>query len=134
MATKKEVHPYRAVGRRKTAVARAYLAPGKGELVINGKTLEEYFPRLRHQAEVKKPFVLTQSLSRFRSKVTVQGGGATGQAEAVRHAFARVLEEMGEEFRTQLKKAGLLTRDSRTVERKKYGRAGARRRFQYSKR
>lgn len=134
MATMKNPYTHQGVGRRKTAVARVYLAPGKGDMEINGRRLEDYFPRVSHRMEINRPFEVTKSMGRFRIHVTVAGGGANGQAEAVRHGIARALQGISDEHRAALKGAGLLTRDSRSVERKKYGQSGARRRFQYSKR
>jgi len=124
----------KSTGRRKQAVARAYLAPGKGEVSINNRNLEDYFSRVIHRSKVEDPFHVTQSLGKFKTHITVQGGGSSGQAEAIRHAISRALEKISEENRASLKKAGFLTRDARIVERKKYGQRGARRRFQYSKR
>ena len=129
-------NPYeqQGVGRRKAAVARVYLASGDGSFEINGRTLKEYFPRMLHQKALSQPFEVTKSTQKFRTKVTVDGGGINGQAEAIRLGIARALEKISEENRKELKKAGFLTRDARIVERKKYGQRGARRRFQYSKR
>jgi small subunit ribosomal protein S9 len=110
------------------------LAPGDGSIEINGRKLEDYFPRILNRSKVQQPFQLTQTEGQFRTHVTVRGGGSSGQSEAVRHGIARALEGISPEHRQQLKKAGFLTRDARTVERKKYGQRGARRRFQYSKR
>ena len=129
-------NPYKqkAVGRRKKAIARVYLAPGDGSFEINGRKLEEYFPRRRSQIQIKRPLELIKCQDKYRVKITVRGGGTTGQAEAIRHGLSRALEQIQESNRAILKKEGLLTRDSRAVERKKYGRRGARRRFQFSKR
>lgn len=122
------------VGRRKTAVARVYMKPGKGEMVVNGKALETYFPTEVLQIILNQPFALTEESGKYDVKVNVRGGGIAGQAEAVRMAISRALVEADTENRPALKKEGFLTRDSRMVERKKYGRRKARRRFQFSKR
>ncbi|MDH3699334.1 MAG: 30S ribosomal protein S9 [Flavobacteriaceae bacterium] len=122
------------IGRRKTAVARVYVSQGKGNFTVNKRTLEEYFPTPTLQYKVKQPFALTDTTNTFDVKVNVYGGGATGQAEAVRLALSRVLCEINEEHRAALKPEGLLTRDPRMVERKKYGQKKARKKFQFSKR
>ena len=124
-----------ALGRRKTAVARVYLTPGKGNVTINGRALEVYFPLESLQYVVNQPFEVTGTLGQFDVKVTLVGGGIKGQAEAVRLGIARALSELDREaYRSALKSAGFLTRDSREVERKKPGQPGARRRFQFSER
>jgi small subunit ribosomal protein S9 len=124
-----------ATGKRKTSIARVSVGAGEGRIVVNRKrSLEEYFPREAHQRAVLTPLTVTERLDRYDIKVTVRGGGATGQAEAVRHGIARALVGLEEDLRPLLKKAGLLTRDPRIVERKKYGRHKARRSPQYSKR
>lgn len=123
-----------AVGRRKTAVARVYMSPGKGAWLINGRPLAEYFPRIAWQAELEQPFVLTETLGRYDVVASVRGGGLTGQAEALRLAVARALLADDPERRAALREHGLLTRDPRAVERKKPGRPKARKRFQFSKR
>jgi len=124
-----------ALGRRKAAVARVYLAAGKGNITINGRTLEDYFKEDTLRYIVNQPLVLTQTEGQFDIKVTLVGGGTKGQAEAVRLGIARALCEADKEaYRPALKAAGFLTRDSREVERKKPGQPGARRRFQFSKR
>lgn len=122
------------IGRRKTAVARVYVSQGKGNFTVNKRTLEEYFPTPTLQYKVKQPFALTDTTNSYDVKVNVYGGGATGQAEAVRLALSRVLCEINEEHRAALKPEGLLTRDPRMVERKKYGQKKARKKFQFSKR
>jgi small subunit ribosomal protein S9 len=122
------------IGRRKTSVARIYLTVGKGEIKINGREVAEYFPVETLQIILKQPFVTVSGVDGYDVKVNVRGGGITGQAEATRMAIARALCELNPEFRPALKKDGFLTRDARMVERKKYGRAKARRRFQFSKR
>ncbi|MDR2050152.1 MAG: 30S ribosomal protein S9 [Deltaproteobacteria bacterium] len=121
-------------GRRKNATARARLYSGNGGIQINGRPIEAYFPRKTLQMIVRQPLVLTRLLDKIDVKVTVQGGGTSGQAEAVRHGIARALLEADISLRPQLKKAGLLTRDARKKERKKYGLRSARARYQYSKR
>jgi len=121
-------------GRRKTATARTRLYDGAGRIEINGRSFEEYFPRKTLQMVVRQPLTLTKTLEKLDVKVNVQGGGVTGQAEAVRHGIARALLVFDPSLRTVLKRAGLLTRDARKKERKKYGLAAARARYQYSKR
>ncbi len=121
-------------GRRKTAVARVYLKPGKGAIVVNGKPLDEFFSRETGRMMVRQPLELTSMLSTFDINVNVTGGGETGQAGAVRHGIARALIEYDESLKPALKKAGLVTRDAREVERKKVGLHKARRRKQFSKR
>jgi len=122
------------IGRRKTSVARLYLSPGNGDISINGRTLEDYFPSEIHKIIIKQPFVLLNADGKYDMKVNVAGGGFKGQAEAIRLAVSRALCEVDEENRPPLKKEGFLTRDPRMVERKKYGKRKARRRFQFSKR
>ena len=122
------------VGRRKLAVARVRLIPGKGRIEINGRALDEYFPRHGHRTAVREPLELVERAGQFDVLARVMGGGITGQAGALRLAVARALARFDGELRAPLKKGGLLTRDARTVERKKYGRPKARKRFQFSKR
>ena len=122
------------IGRRKTSVARLYLSSGSGTISINGRTLEDYFPSEIHKIIIKQPLVLVESDGKYDIKINVNGGGFKGQAEAIRLAVSRALCELDEENRPPLKKEGFLTRDPRMVERKKYGRRKARRRFQFSKR
>ncbi|TDB63697.1 30S ribosomal protein S9 [Arundinibacter roseus] len=122
------------IGRRKTAVARIYMTPGKGEIKVNGRDYKEYFPFEVHQIVVQQPFATLNSGESYDIKVNVRGGGVTGQAEAARMAISRALVEYNAENRPALKKEGFLTRDPRMVERKKYGRRKARKRFQFSKR
>lgn len=121
-------------GRRKVAVARVYLRPGDGQIVVNHREFESYFPSdtLRHKAV--QPLVHTETREKFDIYVNVKSGGISGQAGAMRHGISRALLEYNAELRDSLKKAGFLTRDSRMVERKKYGQKKARKRFQYSKR
>ena len=121
-------------GRRKTAVARVRLASGSGKIVINGRPFENYFPTETLRMVVSQPFVVTSTADKFDVRVNVEGGGPNGQAGAVRHGIARALLEADANLRPTLKSGGLLTRDSRKRERKKYGQPGARKRFQYSKR
>ena len=122
------------IGRRKTAVARVYAAPGNGSITVNKKDLNTYFTTATLQYKVKQPLMLTENLENFDIKVNVYGGGITGQAEAVRLAISRVMCEVNEENRGVLKPEGLLTRDPRMVERKKFGQKKARKKFQFSKR
>ena len=122
------------VGRRKTAVARVKLTDGSGKVTVNNKELEKYFPIEVLREEVLKPFVATSTQGRFDAKVKVAGGGPTGQAGAIRLGIARSLVSLDEDHRQNLRNAGLLTRDPRMVERKKYGQKKARKRFQFSKR
>lgn len=122
------------VGRRKTSVARAVLVPGTGTITVNKRSLENYFPLETLRQEVMKPFEVTQTTGKYDAYINVEGGGTTGQAGAIKLAVARALVEMNEELRPALRKEGLLTRDPRMVERKKYGQKKARKRFQFSKR
>ena len=122
------------VGRRKTAVARAYVKSGSGNIIINSRSLETYFPMEIFQFVVKQPLIVTDNIEKFDIKINLDGGGIKGQAEAARLAIARALCEIDAEFRPVLKKNGFLTRDSRKVERKKPGQPGARAKFQFSKR
>jgi small subunit ribosomal protein S9 len=122
------------IGRRKTSVARIYMQPGKGKISINNKDMQDYFPVDIMQIIVKQPLATVDVDGKYDIKVNVDGGGVKGQAEAVRLAIARALCKVDEEFRPPLKKEGFLTRDSRMVERKKYGRRKARKKFQFSKR
>ena len=132
MATETEM--YRGTGRRKTSVARVYLRPGKGEWKVNGRTLEEYFPRSSHQVHASEPLTIADKAGAWDVKVTVDGGGETGQAGAIRLGIARALVRMDGDLRATLRQHGMLTRDPRAVERKKPGRPKARKRFQFSKR
>ena len=122
------------IGRRKTAIARISMTPGKGQIKINGRTLTDYFPSEILQIVVNQPFALTNTLGSFDVIANVDGGGIKGQAEALRLAISRALQTQDAELRSPLKKEGFLTRDPRMVERKKPGRAKARKRFQFSKR
>ena len=125
---------YYGTGRRKTSTARVFLRPGAGRIQVNLRTLENYFPRESHRIDMLRALTLTETSQQFDAYITVSGGGQTGQTGAVRLGIARALLSVNPAFRETLKRAGLLTRDARCVERKKYGRAGARRSFQFSKR
>jgi small subunit ribosomal protein S9 len=130
----KQIHK---IGKRKSAIARVYVRPRAGEtglIRINDRSFEEYFPRPTARMMIMQPLELTETVGRFDIQINVMGGGLSGQAGSVRHGISRALLNVDPAFRAVLKKAGFLTRDSREVERKKYGLAGARRRFQYSKR
>lgn len=122
------------VGRRKEAVARVYLTKGSGSITVNGKEYKNYFPLIYLQNQVELPFKVIESEGQFDVVVNVKGGGPKGQAEAIKLGIARSLCEMNADYRPALKKAGLMKRDPRVVERKKFGKAGARRSFQFSKR
>ncbi len=123
-----------ATGRRKYAVARAWVTPGTGQFTINDRPLERYFPRPTLRSTVQSPFEVAGIAGKYDVKASLLGGGSTGQAGALRHAISRALVALNPAFREPLKKEGFLTRDSRVKERKKYGQKGARKRFQYSKR
>jgi small subunit ribosomal protein S9 len=126
---------YYATGRRKTSVARVRMEPGQGAITINDRSLDEFFGGLiTKKVAIRQPLVLTNFNEKYDLKVNVHGGGPTGQAEAIRHGIARTLIIFNPEYRAVLKRAGLLSRDPRKKERKKYGLKGARKRFQYSKR
>ena len=123
-----------AIGRRKASVARVYLSKGSGEIVINGKSLKDYFPLDHIQASVVDPFIVIDALKEFNIKVNVNGGGFKGQAEAIRLGISRALVKVNEDYKKPLKEKKYLTRDAREVERKKYGKPKARKSFQFSKR
>jgi small subunit ribosomal protein S9 len=125
---------FNATGKRKTSIARVRMEPGEGKFLVNERALKEYFTRETGEMVVLQPFDITGTRNRFDVTVNVQGGGMTGQAEAIRHGISKALLLYNQELKDALKKAGLLTRDSRIKERKKYGKRGARRRPQYSKR
>ena len=125
---------YLGTGRRKLAVARVFLRPGSGKILVNRRELEDYFPAEVHRAAVRQPLLATETAGNFDVLITAHGGGLSGQADAARMGIARALQNFNFELRPTLKKAGFLTRDPRKHERKKYGRPGARKRFQYSKR
>ena len=132
MAESKAV--YWGTGRRKTSVARVRLTPGSGELVVNGRPFDDYFGREVLRTSVEQPFRVTETMGRFDVIANIKGGGLSGQAGALRHGISRALLDAGEEYRGELKRAGLLRRDPRMVERKKYGLKKARKRPQFSKR
>jgi small subunit ribosomal protein S9 len=125
---------YYGTGRRKNATARVYLRPGTGEIVVNKRAFDNYFPNETLRMIIRQPLQLTETATKFDIYVNVGGGGISGQAGAVRHGITRALMEFNTDLRTRLKKAGFVTRDPRQKERKKYGQRGARRRFQFSKR
>ena len=131
---KKTTVQYYGTGRRKDSVARVYLRPGKGNMVVNKRPVEEYFGRETLKMVLRQPLELTDSLENFDIFINVYGGGLSGQAGAIRHGISRALLLALEDSRDVLKKAGMLTRDSRKVERKKYGQPGARKKYQFSKR
>lgn len=125
---------YYGTGRRKRSIARVFLRPGNGQVIINKKQLSEYFKREIYSIIVKQPLSVTEQLEKFDVYVTVKGGGTSGQAGAISHGLSRALVNFSEGLRSPLRKAGLLTRDAREVERQKYGMKGARARYQFSKR
>jgi len=125
---------YYATGRRKTSTARVFLRPGTGAIQVNARAFEKFFPTEALRTQIKTPLVLTETTDKFDILATVAGGGVSGQAGAIRLGIARALVEYNLELRKKLKVEGLLTRDARAKERKKYGMAGARKRFQFSKR
>ena len=133
MATSTRIQHY-GTGKRKSSIARVYLRPGKGQIIVNKRALEEYFPSDTLKMVIKQPLQLTETSDKFDILANIRGGGMTGQAWAMRLGISRALCEFNQELRGRLKKAGFLTRDSRIKERKKYGQPGARKRFQYSKR
>ena len=135
MSERPSIQQYYGTGRRKTSVARVFLRPGAGRISVNDKPVDEFFPNEAQRFIIRQPLELTQTGDRFDIVVNVHGGGISGQAGAIRHGIARALLRVPqEELRAPLKKAGMLTRDAREVERKKYGRPGARKRYQFSKR
>jgi small subunit ribosomal protein S9 len=125
---------YYGTGRRKTSTARVYLRPGSGAIMVNKREFNSYFPNEALQMIIRQPLTLTDTIGKFDILVNVDGGGTAGQAGAVRHGITRALMEFNADLRPTLKKAGLVTRDPRQKERKKYGQKGARKRFQFSKR
>jgi small subunit ribosomal protein S9 len=127
-------HTYYATGRRKNAIARTFLKPGDGKIIINKRPLDDYFKVETAKMLLMQPFELTGTTDKFDITVTVKGGGISGQAGAVRHGITRALVQVNPEFRKTLKKAGFISRDDREKERKKYGQRGARARYQFSKR
>ena len=134
MATATQSDRTYATGKRKNAVARVYIRPGTGTIVVNGRPYEQYFPRASSQLLVNQPFDIIEVTGKYDVEARVAGGGLAAQADSVRFGIARALAFIDAERRSPLKKAGLLTRDARKKERKKYGQPGARKRFQYSKR
>ena len=133
MAAKEKAYIH-AVGRRKTSVARVYVAPGTGKVVVNNRNMKEYFKRATSHYVINQPMNLLKVSDRYDVNVTVAGGGDSAQAGAIRLGIARAIVKMDATSRSELRRAGFLTRDPRAVERKKYGRSGARKRFQFSKR
>jgi len=131
---KKTIVQYYGTGRRKDSVARVFLRPGKGDIVVNKRPIEDYFGRETLKMVLRQPLELTDSINKFDIFINVQGGGLSGQAGAIRHGISRALLLAMEDSRSVLKKAGMLTRDSRKVERKKYGQPGSRKKYQFSKR
>ncbi len=125
---------YYGTGRRKTSTARVYLRPGNGDIIVNRRKFDSYFPNEALQMIIRQPLSLTDTIGKFDILVNVDGGGTAGQAGAVRHGITRALMEFNADLRPALKKAGFVTRDPRQKERKKYGQKGARKRFQFSKR
>ncbi len=125
---------YYGTGRRKTSTARVYLRPGGGEVKVNRKAFDQYFPNETLRMIIRQPLNLTETVNKFDILINVKGGGPAGQAGAIRHGITRALLESNPDLRPALKKAGLITRDPRIKERKKYGQKGARKRFQFSKR
>jgi small subunit ribosomal protein S9 len=125
---------YHAVGKRKTSIARVWMKPGKGQILINNRSLDDYVTKESGKEIIQQPLALTETLDKYDITINVKGGGISGQAGAIRHGISRALIDVNPEYRLILKKADLLTRDPRMKERKKYGQPGARARFQYSKR
>ena len=125
---------YLGTGRRKRSVVRVFLRPGKGDIQVNGRSFENYFPTESSRAMVRQPLAATETVEKFDLLILADGGGVTGQAGAARLGISRALVEFNAELRSRLKKLGFLTRDPRAHERKKYGQKGARKRFQFSKR
>jgi small subunit ribosomal protein S9 len=125
---------YNSTGRRKRSIARVTLVPGKGKITVNNREFENYFPRETLRMIIRQPFQVAGVIGKYDVEASVTGGGLSGQAGALRHGIARALVAVDADLKTKLKKEGLLTRDPREVERKKYGLKGARRRFQFSKR
>ncbi|MFT6630768.1 MAG: small subunit ribosomal protein S9 [Bacteriovoracaceae bacterium] len=134
MATKGKTYKVQSVGRRKSSIARVYMADGTGKVIVNKRELTDYFPKATSRFVVEQPFALLELLGKYDLNINVKGGGTTGQAGAIRLGIARALVALNPGDRAVLKKAGFLTRDARKVERKKYGLAGARKSYQFSKR
>jgi small subunit ribosomal protein S9 len=125
---------YNATGRRKTSIARVLVSPGNGQITVNRKPVDSYFPRETLRMMIRQPLELTGMIGKLNVSAKVEGGGLTGQAGALKHGISRALLRLDSDLRTKLKKEGFLTRDPREKERKKYGQKGARKRFQFSKR
>ena len=125
---------HHGVGKRKTSVARVWMRPGEGKIIINKRPMSDYLVRETDRMMVKQPLEITETLDKYDIQINVRGGGLSGQAGAIRHGISRILMDINPDFRLPLKQHDLLTRDSRMKERKKYGQPGARKRFQYSKR
>ncbi len=123
-----------ATGKRKSAIARVWITPGSGKININKQSMEDYFGNIFFEPKISKPFAVTETADKYDVMATVKGGGKSAQVDALVHGISKALQELNPEMRDSLKKAGLLTRDSRAKERKKYGQRGARARFQFSKR
>jgi small subunit ribosomal protein S9 len=134
VATKGKTYKVQSVGRRKSSSARVYMADGTGKVIVNKRELTDYFPKATSRFVVEQPFALLELLGKYDLNINVKGGGTTGQAGAIRLGIARALVALNPSDRAALKKAGFLTRDARKVERKKYGLAGARKSYQFSKR
>jgi len=134
MATETKTSEFLGTGRRKTAIARVRLASGSGKITVNGRAFDNYFPLETQRSQASQPLTVTGTAEKFDVHVNVNGGGPNGQADAIRHGIARALLQFDATLRSSLKAEGLLTRDPRMRERKKYGQPGARKRFQYSKR
>lgn len=132
--TMSTTNTFYATGKRKTSIARVYMQPGKGIIKVNSRELNDYFGRKTLRMIVREPLDLTENTNRYDISINVNGGGLSGQAYAIRHGISRALQNENNELRPMLKKAGLLTRDARKKERKKYGLAGARKAYQFSKR
>jgi len=126
--------PLYATGKRKTAIARVWITPGSGKIEVNKQPLDEYFGVIYFEPKVARPFAVTETVNKYDVMATVKGGGKSAQVDALVHGISKALQELDSELRQPLKKAGLLTRDPRSKERKKYGQRGARARFQFSKR
>jgi small subunit ribosomal protein S9 len=125
---------YNATGRRKTSIARVLVSPGNGQIMVNAKPVDTYFPRETLRMMIRQPLELTGMIGKLNVSAIVEGGGLTGQAGALKHGISRALTQLDSDLRSKLKKEGFLTRDPREKERKKYGQKGARKRFQFSKR
>lgn len=129
-----EATRYYETGKRKSAIARVWIMPGNGNMMVNRRALDDYFPLETHRSIVQEPFHVTDTMAQYDALITVRGGGISGQASAIRHGISKALLQVDADFRSALKQQGFLTRDPRIKERKKYGQKKARKRFQYSKR